>query len=36
MTYLRDHWHDIRAGWTHYRYLRTWMRKGGNPDIDPV
>lgn len=35
MTYLRDHWHDIRATWNYYRYLRTWLRRGGNPDIDP-
>jgi hypothetical protein len=32
MTYLRDLWHDIRMAWSAFRYVRTHLRRGGNPD----
>ena len=32
MHYLQDLWHDIRATFDHFRYLRSYLRRGGNPD----
>jgi hypothetical protein len=31
-TYVTELWHDICAALAHFRYLRTHLRRGGNPD----
>lgn len=32
MTYFRELWHDIKAAFSHFSYLRGHLRQGGNPD----
>ena len=35
MTYIRHLIHDIRMAWENFRYIRTHLRAGGNPDEAP-
>ena len=32
MQYIRDLIHDIRMAFAEFRYIRTHLRQGGNPD----
>lgn len=32
MQYLIDLWHDVCDAWEHFRYTRSHLRHGGNPD----
>lgn len=32
MKYITDLWHDIKAAFGHFAYLRGHLRQGGNPD----
>jgi hypothetical protein len=32
MNYIRDLLHDIRMAVQHFLYIRTHLRRGGNPD----
>lgn len=35
MQYLRDLLHDIRMTRNYWRYIRSHLRAGGNPDLEP-
>lgn len=32
LQYMRDLLSDIRSAVEHFRYMRTYLRRGGNPD----
>ena len=32
MQYIRNLIHDLRMAWNEFRYIRTHLRAGGNPD----
>ena len=32
MNYIANLLHDMRAAWAHFRYIRSHLRQGGNPD----
>ena len=35
-TYLRELWHDLRMALQSFLYIRRHLRRGGNPDEDPI